>query len=428
VNTRLVAAQVLQQVLGEDRSLSQALTQQMPAQDQALVQQLCYGTLRQYEALVALLRLLLRRPLKHKDLDLHCLLLVGLYQLIHMRIPAHAAVYETVKAAQALGKPWAKGLINAALRTFQRHRGMLLAELERDPQGRWRQPAWLLERLRAVYPHAWQDICRAALEHPPMTLRVNRRNTDRSAYLARLHEAGIAARPHTLVDTAVELGSPLDVGALPGFGRGLVSVQDAAAQLAAPLLGLRAGMRVLDACAAPGGKSAHILESAAVELVAVESDPARLARLHETLARVGVRGAADVVQADAASPQGWWDGRCFERILLDAPCTASGVIRRHPDIKLRRRAQDPALRARVQLRLLEALWPLLARGGLLLYATCSILPEETSQVVKRFLSTHRDGRLVVPKSYSALFADTGWQIRPGQLGMDGFYYAPLLKD
>jgi 16S rRNA (cytosine967-C5)-methyltransferase len=427
VNTRLIAVRVLQQVLGEDRSLSQALTQQMPAQDQALVQELCYGTLRHYEALVALLRVLLRRPLKHRDLDLHCLLLLGLYQLMHMRVPAHAAVYETVKAAQALGKPWAKGLINAALRTFQRQEVTLQAKLDRDPQARWRQPAWLLERLRAVYPHAWQDICRAALEHPPMTLRINRRKIERSAYLARLHEAGIAARPHSLVDSAVELDSPVDVGELPGFGRGLVSVQDAAAQLAAPLLGLAEGMRVLDACAAPGGKAAHILEAAAVELVAVERDPARLALLRETLGRVGVR-AAKVIQADAASPQGWWDGRCFERILLDAPCTATGVIRRHPDIKLRRRAQDPALQARAQLRLLEALWPLLARGGLLLYATCSILPEENIDVVERFLSAHRDARLVAPRPYLTQFAEGGWQIRPGQLGMDGFYYAPLLKD
>ena len=427
MNPRSLAARVLQQVLGEGRSLSQALTQHRPLQDQALVQELCYGTLRHYEALEALLREILSRPLKRRDLDLNCLLLLGLYQLIHMRVPAHAAVHETVKAVQALGKPWAKGLINAALRTFQRQRADLLAGLERDPPARWGQPDWLLERLRAAYPHDWQGICRAALERPPMILRVNRRRIARPAYLARLGEAGIAARPHPLVETAVELAAPLEVGELPGFGQGLVSVQDAAAQLAAPLLGLEAGMRVLDACAAPGGKAAHILEASAVGLVAVERDPVRLARLRETLARVGVQ-AAQVIQGDAARPEAWWDGRRFERILLDAPCTATGVIRRHPDIKRRRRAQDPALRAADQLRLLEALWPLLAQGGLLLYATCSILPQENAELVQRFLSTHRDARAATPRRYSALFAGAGGQIRPGQLGMDGFYYATLRKD
>ncbi|RMD80777.1 MAG: 16S rRNA (cytosine(967)-C(5))-methyltransferase RsmB [Gammaproteobacteria bacterium] len=408
------------------------------AADRALTRELCLGALRWAPRLRALLPGLLHRPLPPREGLLEALLLVGLHQLLHLRIPDHAAVAATVEAARLLGRPRAAPLVNAVLRAAQRRRAALEAAW-RDPAAppelRWAHPAWLVEALRRGRPQAWEAILEAGNRPAPMTLRVHRGRLDREAYRARLAEGGLAARPCRHAPEGLVLERPVPVEGLPGFAEGLVSVQDEAAQLAAGLLlpeGRPArGLRVLDACAAPGGKAAHLLEGRpGLELVAVERDPGRLERLRGTLARLGLE--ARLVLGDAAEPGGWWDGRPFHRILLDAPCSGTGVIRRHPDIKLLRRPEDVAALVRAQARLLEALWPLLAPGGRLLYATCSVLPEEDEEVVSAFLARHPEARaLPLPVSPQAPWgrpAGPGRLILPGEEGMDGFYYALLAKE
>ncbi len=411
---RAVAVQVLQRVIGHRQSLSDVFSSElnrMHFDEQALVKELCFGVLRWHERLSAIANLLLDRPFKVKDRDLVYLLELGLYQLIYTRIPSHAGVHETVRVATALNKPWAKGLINAILRNFDRRREDILARVDRSPENRLSHPSWLLERIRQAYPAAWQPICEAANRHPPMTLRVNLNLSSRADYLVELRAVGVHAGAHPSVPTAIVLNRAVDVGRLPGFASGAVSVQDAAAQLASPLLDCRPYMRVLDACAAPGGKSAHILESVAgqVDLTMLEIDVKRAGRLRAALKRGNWRATLRI--SDAGDPPHWWDGRRFDRILLDAPCSGTGVIRRHPDIKVLRRSADiGAMQAR-QLKLLRALWPLLKRGGMLLYATCSLLPEENAQVIDR----------VVDEAGLRVLSQR--QILPGEADMDGFYYA-----
>ncbi|MBI5612417.1 MAG: 16S rRNA (cytosine(967)-C(5))-methyltransferase RsmB, partial [Gammaproteobacteria bacterium] len=285
--------------------------------------------------------------------------------------------------------------------------------------------AWLLARLQQAWPQHWQAILAANNERPPLTLRVNLSKLARADYLEKLTAAGLAARPHAGIDSALTLATPCAVTDLPGFAAGEVSVQDGAAQLAAVWLDARPGERVLDACAAPGGKACHVLERAAVELVAVDRDGARLERLRQNLRRLHL--AAEVIAADAAEPAGWWDGRSFQRILLDAPCSGSGVIRRHPDIKLHRRPGDLERLACGQARLLAGLWPLLAPGGKLLYVTCSILPEENDDPVARFLVEHADAVPVALAADLGHARPIGVQLLPGEHELDGFYYACLQK-
>lgn len=430
MNARTAAAAVLARILSQGSSLSAALPPALaklraPA-ERALAQELCYGALRWYPRLAAVLDGLLDKPLKARDADVRCLLLLGLYQLIYMRIPDHAAVTETVMAAKALSKPWAGGLVNAILRGFLRDRERLLFEADRDAAAVAAHPAWLLENIKAAWPDDWQAIIAANNRRPPMALRVNARQTGRDDYLARLAQAGMTASPAPHTSHGVILDQPVDVERLPGFGAGEVSVQDGAAQLAAPLLDVRPGQRVLDACAAPGGKTAHLLESQSdIDLTALDSDAGRLRRVEENLRRLRLH--ARVTQGDAALPDGWWDGVPFDRILLDAPCSATGVIRRHPDIKLLRRPEDIDALARTQQHILEALWPLLKPGGMLLYATCSILPQENEQQMTRFLSAHTDA---VEQGIDAAWGQrlsAGRQILPGEYDMDGFFYACVRK-
>ncbi len=383
------------------------------------------GTLRWQPRLDALVDLMLERPLKGRDRALRVLLWVALYQLGHMRRPAHAVVAEAVEAAAGLGRPWAKGLVNALLRRYGREREALEAALGSEA-ARLAHPPWLLEAFRRAWPEDWEAIARAGNRRPPMTLRVHAGRISRQAYLERLAGAGLPARPHARAPRALVLERPVPVTRLPGFAEGLVSVQDAAAQLAAPLLDPRPGQRVLDACAAPGGKAAHLLEAQPdLELLALDADAARAERLRGTLARLGL--TARVRVADAGAPADWWDGRSFHRILLDAPCTGTGVIRRHPDIKLLRRPGDAAALAAGQRRLLEALWPLLAPGGKLVYATCSVLPEEGEAQIAAFLARHADARAAAPAWPFARRLGQGVQILPGTEEMDGFYYACLEK-
>lgn len=429
MNVRATAARALAQVLGEGRSLAAALPPalaQVAPRDRGLVRELCYGVCRWLPELQLLLDRLLDRRLDPGEPAVRALLLTGLYQLHHLRIPDHAAVAETVAAARPLRKPWAAGLTNAVLRSFLRRHAELLAQVEADAEARSAHPRWLLERLQRDWPEDWPAIVAADNARPPFTLRVNRLRCSRQDYLGRLAAAGQIARPVAAVATALALAEPVEAAALPGFAGGWVSVQDAAAQLAAPLLDVRSGMRVLDACAAPGGKTAHLLECAPdLDLTALDRDGERLDRIRDHLNRLGLD--ARLVAGDAGTPADWWDGIPYDRILLDAPCSATGVIRRHPDIKLLRRETDIAVLAGQQLAMLVALWPLLRPGGRLLYATCSVLRQENEQVVAAFLAAHPEAREQPIAAHWGRALAQGRQILPGEDGMDGFYYAILVK-
>ena len=429
MNVRAIAAQVLGQVLGEGRSLAMALPpalDHVAPRDRGLLRELCYGVCRWQPELQMLLDRLLNRPLDPREPVARALLLTGLYQLRHLRIPDHAAVAETVTAARQLHKSWAASLINAVLRSFLRRRVELQAQVEADAEARTAHPRWLLERLQRDWPDDWPAIVAANNARPPFTLRVNRLRSDRDDYRAQLAAAGQVAEPVAAVATALVLAEPVEPAALPGFAEGRVSVQDAAAQLAAPLLAVEPGMRVLDACAAPGGKTAHLLECAPeLELTALDRDAERLERVRDHLNRL--RLEARLVVGDAGQPADWWDGVPYDRILVDAPCSATGVIRRHPDIKLLRRETDIAALADRQQAILTGLWPLLRPGGWLLYATCSVLRRENEQVVAALLAAQPEAReRAITADWGRALAH-GRQILPGEAGMDGFYYAVLVK-
>jgi len=429
MNVRAVAAQTLAQVLGEGRSLTSllpaALASVVPP-DRGLLQELCYGVCRWQPQLQVILDRLLQRPLPPGERPVQALLLVGLYQLWHLRIPDHAAVAETVAAVRALGKPRLTGLINAVLRTALRRQEELTAWIETDPAARTAHPRWLLERLQQDWPEDWPAIVAANNARPPVTLRINRLQIDRENYRQQLAAMGKIAEPSTQVATALTLAEPADPLTLPGFAEGWISVQDAAAQRAAPLLDLQPGLRVLDACAAPGGKTGHLLECVPdLELTALDQDAERLDRVRDTLNRLRLN--ARLIVGDARQPADWWDGISYDRILLDAPCSATGVIRRHPDIKLLRRASDIAALARHQQAILASLWLLLKPGGRLLYATCSVLHEENDRVIAAFLAAHPDAsEPLISADWGRALAH-GRQILPGEAGMDGFYYAVLIQ-
>lgn len=386
--------------------------------DRALVQELAFGTVRWRLRLDAMLAHLMRHP--PTDGLVHAALAVGLYQILYTRVPEHAAVAATVAAVPDRSR----GLVNGVLRTALRKRAEIEAAVAGHEAAVTGHPAWLLEMLRRDWPDHWKAIVEADNIPAPMTLRVNARRTTRDDYLDRLDESGIEARPLVHAPEGVELASSCDVRSLPGFDAGFVSVQDGAAQLAAGLLDVDTGMRVLDACAAPGGKACHALERVAgLSLVAVEADPDRVGRIHENLTRIG--STAEVVLGDATHPSDWWDGGHFDRILVDAPCTGTGVIRRHPDIRHLRRASDVAPMTERQLALLEALWPTLAPGGRLLYATCSMLRAENDGVIDAFLERRPDARVEPIAAAWGLATGHGRQVLPGEDGMDGFHYAGL---
>lgn len=428
MNPRVQAARFLAELLRDERSLA-ALPPypELPPQDRALLQELCYGVCRFYHRHEILLRQLLPKPLKAKDADIHALLHLGIYQLLGTRIPDHAALSATVEAAANLKKPWAKGLINGVLRNVQRQRGELTPDYNSDPVWQFSHPAWFIRQLRDAWPDHWEQILQANNQHPTFTLRVNRRQGSRDAYLQRLHAAECSAEPAPHAPDGITLPQPVPVTQLPGFDAGAVSVQDEAAQLAAGLLDLAPGQRVLDACCAPGGKTGHMLERepALAGVVALDAEPKRMPRVRENLQRLGLEAALKV--ADATRPQDWWDGQPFDRILLDAPCSATGVIRRHPDIKLLRRANDIDKLAALQQQLLRGLWPTLKPGGLLLYATCSVLPRENAVQVIEFLAATPDAEPMLLDAPWGLAAGAGRQLLPLTGGHDGFYYALLRK-
>lgn len=430
MNPRLAAAKALAAVLSGKASLNSSLPTQLDKvedRDRGFTQDLAFGTARWQPRLSALAEKLLQKPFKTADADVEALLLVGLYQLLYTRVPAHAAIGETVGCADKLKKPWAKGLLNAVLRNAQRESETIFAELERDPVVRTAHPRWLQKSLKAFWPQQWEAICAANNAHPPMILRVNRRHHSRDAYLALLGEAGIAATPCVYSRDGIVLEAAADVRSLPGFAEGWISVQDEAAQLAADLLDLAPGQRVLDACCAPGGKTCHILEAepALAGVVAVDLEAKRLVRVKENLERLGLD--AELIAADGRDIDKWWDGKPFQRLLLDAPCSATGVIRRHPDIKLTRQPDDIVALAQLQGELLDAMWKTLEVGGILLYATCSTLPTENTEVIAAFLERTPGARELDLATAAGIKQPHGRQLLAQEGGHDGFYYAKLIK-
>jgi len=430
MNPRLAAARALAAVLSGKASLNSSLPAQLDKvdeRDRGLTQDLAFGTARWQPRLDLLAAQLLQKPFKAADADVQALLLVGLYQLFYTRIPAHAAIGETVGCADKLKKPWAKGLLNAVLRRAQREGEALLADMERDPVVRTAHPRWLQKSLKAFWPEQWEAICAANNAHPPMILRVNRRHHSRDVYLALLAEAGISASACQYSRDGIVLAEACDVRGLPGFAEGWVSVQDEAAQLSADLLELAPGQRVLDACCAPGGKTCHLLEAepGLAHMVAIDLEAKRLARVRENLDRLELD--AELIACDARDTASWWDGKPFQRILLDAPCSATGVIRRHPDIKLTRQADDIPALAALQGELLDALWPTLEVGGMLLYATCSSLPTENTEVIDAFLARTPGARELDLATEAGLRQPHGRQLLAQEGGHDGFYYAKLIK-
>jgi 16S rRNA (cytosine967-C5)-methyltransferase len=401
---------VLQEVWHNHADLSE--------QQRGAIQDLSYGALRFYGQLREILAVLLKKPLKNKDISY--LLLVALYQLEYSKAAPHAVVDSAVSASKGLkGSEGLQGLVNAVLRNFIRQHGTLLQKSGESEVGRYSHPQWWIDKLRVQYPERYQAVLEASNLRPSMTLRINRRKTTVGEYLDRLSQSGMNAR--IAGDGALELEQPLPMQKLPGFAEGLVSVQDAGAQLAAKLLDVSDNMRVLDACAAPGGKSAHLLELAQVQLTVLDSDSNRLARVTGNFSRLGLK-AHRIINGDASQPEQWWDGSLFDRILADVPCSASGVTRRHPDIKWLRRESDLPQFAAKQREILEALWPMLSSGGKLLYVTCSLFDEENRLQVKEFLRRHADARQL---PFSAAEITEG-QLLPDS-HHDGFFYALVLK-
>jgi 16S rRNA (cytosine967-C5)-methyltransferase len=420
----------LASVLDRGLNLSEAATQGLleDARDQAFARHLAYGVLRWLGALEWLAGQLLRRPLKPRDRDVHRLLLVGLFQLWQDQAAAHAAIHEAAEGARQLGKPWAVGVINAVLRRFQREQEAWLARLAETDE-RFAHPPWLLDRLRQDWPSDWEAIAAANNRAAPLWLRLGR-GADRGELERRLRHEGFSVTAHPDAPGALAVAPAAAAEAIPGFREGLLSVQDPAAQLTAGLLQLAPGLRVLDACAAPGGKACHILELCPdVELTALDRSPERLERVRENFGRLGLTGhpGLRLLAADAAEPDEWWDGRAFQRILLDVPCSATGVVRRHPEIKWLRTPQQVDEAVRLQARLLERLWPRLETGGILLYATCSVLKDENDKQVEQFVARRADAEWVPIDAGWGRELGHGRQILPGDRDMDGFFYARLRK-
>ncbi|WP_104398567.1 16S rRNA (cytosine(967)-C(5))-methyltransferase RsmB [Vibrio penaeicida] len=424
MNVRAEAANVLYLVVDKGQSLSTALPaaqQNIRPRDHALLQEICYGALRYLPRLETIANHLMDKPLKGKQRVFHHLILVGIYQLSFMRIPAHAAVGETVEGTKTLKGPRLRGLINAVLRNYQRNQEELDQVAVSHNAGKYGHPSWLLKLLQTAYPEQWETIVEANNQKAPMWLRVNHQHHSRDEYLELLKNANIDSSAHSEALDAIKLDAPIDVHALPGFESGWVSVQDAAAQLSLNYLTPQDGELILDCCAAPGGKTAHILERTQnSDVVAIDCDEKRLKRVHENLKRLNLQ--AKVICGDARNPQEWWQGEQFDRILLDAPCSATGVIRRHPDIKWLRRADDIDALAELQSEILDAMWQQLKPGGTLVYATCSITPQENRDQVVKFLNRTSDATL-----NGSDIENPGRQILPGEDDMDGFYYAVLRK-
>jgi 16S rRNA (cytosine967-C5)-methyltransferase len=427
------AARIVAEVMERGRSLDELLAGETDeGSARGLKRSLCYGTLRWHLRLAAILKVLAERPPEKLQPQLRALIEVGLYQLVSGDVAPHAAVSETVNATRAIGLPKAAGFVNAVLRRFQREQEAVLHAVDRDLSIRTAHPRWFVNALRRQRADVVEEVLDANNQHPPLWLRVNRLRGTLEERRAALEAAGFRVEAHPFAPDALRVEPATDVRSLPGFVEGLLSVQDAAAQLAVELLDAQPGERVLDACAAPGGKTCHLLErtGGTVEVTALDVSAPRLQRVRENLDRLGLH--AHLVAGDAARPADWWDGRPFDRILLDVPCSATGVIRRHPDIKLLRRDKDIAVLARRQRELLESAWGQLKAGGTLLYASCSVLAEENERVVAGFLARHPEATDRTPERTGAwpprlAGGGPGYPVLPGENGMDGFYFACLRK-
>lgn len=426
MSARLAAARVVDSV-GNGQSLTRALEEvkrQTASSEHAATQALAYGTVRYHERLHWVLDRLMRKRLAPSKSLLSAMLRVGLFELMQEQSPPHAIVAATVENTKRRFA-WASGLANATLRNFQRQRSALEKDWMQDDEARYCVPSRWLQRLREDWPDHWREIAESATCQPKMVVRVNTVQLDRETALRRFADAGITGKAHPNIDSAIVLDEPVEVGALPGFDDGTVSVQDGAAQLAAPLLMLDAGMKVLDACAAPGGKTLHCLQSAPVDLLALDQSAERLRQLQQNLQRAGV--PAVVAEADACAVDSWWDGRPFDRVLLDAPCSGSGVLHRHPDIELHRTAADEASMQQLQSELLRALWGVLSPGGKMLYATCSLWRAENHKQIADFIERTPDASVAsVPVDF-ALDTPPGIQLLPGVHSTDGFFYALIEK-
>ena len=421
-NARAQAASLLAPILNEKQSLK--ITQ--GTEHSALLRELCYGSLRLYPRLKLILDELVSKPLKPKDSDIQALLVLGLYQLFHMRIPDHAVLDETVKAASTLNKKWAKGLINGVLRTALRQRNDIESKLSGEIEYQTTHPAWLAIQIHAAWPDQAEKIFAAGNERPPMTIRVNQQLSSVASYISKLEAADIPASALDSSNSAIKIDPPVAVSLLPGFDAGSCSVQDEAAQWATEFFPMETKHRVLDACAAPGGKTCHLLETAPdIALTAIDVDEKRTELVQENLSRLSLN--AEVVTADAADTDSWWDGKSFHRILIDAPCSGTGVIRRHPDIKILRRPTDIQSFCDQQRRLLKSLWPLLDQDGLLLYVTCSIMPDENEEQILAFLNDTPNAVLEPLDRPGCLSLTAGLQSLPSIDGADGFYFALLRK-
>jgi len=429
-SARITALNMLESVLDSGRNLGENDTEVATgdARDLAFARHLAYGVLRWQVALQWFTNQLLKKPLRQKDQDINRLIMIGLYQLWKGDAAAHAAIHESAECARKVGKPWAVSVINAVLRRFQREQSDFVSRLD-DHDEKYAHPQWLLEALREDWPQDWQRIVEANNHAAPLWVRLNR-NFDEEDTVKGLLEGGFSVEQHSSVPEALKISPASSVASLPGFNEGRFSVQDPAAQLAVGLLELAPGYHVLDACAAPGGKTCHILESEPdVKLIALDRKASRLARIRENLDRLGFGDSEQVrlLAADAANTDDWWDGTLFDRILLDAPCTATGVIRRHPEIKWLRSPDQVTEVAAAQGQLLAQLWPLLKTGGILLYATCSVLQAENSRQIQQFVDHHTDAELLETDAKWGQKLGSGRQILPGEAEMDGFFYASLYK-
>ncbi len=452
VSAIAATAWIVNEVVVSKKSLPDCIAdcqQQINPDDTAKVQAYCYNILRRYEFYRFIVNALLDKKLKNKDQDIYHLIISGVMLLNEARLPAHAAISETVNVTRKSKKSWSKNLVNALLRRYQREQQQLHALAEKDLESQYCCPQWLLEKIQQAYPaeiksnsdrqYQWQSVLKANMAHPPLTLRVNQLSHSREQYLGLLKQAGIEASACPLTQNGILLEQAVAVNQLPLFADGAVSVQDSAAQLSAELLKPQAGERILDACAAPGGKTMHLLESCpeVEKLVALDVSARRLERVTQNLERLApqLKNKLALLAADAADINGWWDKQPFDKILLDAPCSATGVIRRHPDIKRLRQPADIVTLLKTQKLLLEKLWQTLKPGGLLLYATCSILPEENSEQIRQFLSTHNDAQSVNFNVSLEKSSEYGLQLLPHIMTVatankgnsDGFYYCLLQK-
>ena len=429
IPVRSAATQVITQLLLGKGSLSSLMGPaqiQVADQDKPLLQELCFGVCRYHPQLQIYLELLIDKPLRNKDTDIQALILLGLYQLIHTRIPDHAAIGASVEVTRSLKKEWASKLVNGVLRQFQRDKESLAKIAAEKKIFQSNHPEWMDGMFSKYWPQQWPDIIQASQSHPPFCLRINTNKISRDEYIALLAELNIHALPTSFSPYGIRLENPCNPNTLPLFAEGLISVQDESAQLSADLLNLQPGLRVLDACCAPGGKTGHLLElQPDLQVTALELEERRLQRVRENLQRLNLR--ADIICGDATKPEIWWDGKLFDRILIDAPCSATGIIRRHPDIKILRKPDDITKLADIQLKMLQNLWPLLKPNGILLYATCSIIPKENAKIIEQFLKQQTDAFEDKIIAGWGLEQTCGRQLLPQVEGHDGFYYARLIK-